>query len=57
MPESTLSSNNQHISLKLKVSVKCVAEKSLSMAPSKLHGAADTANTCVSVDEHGSVKA
>ena len=56
MPESTLSSNNQHISLKLKVSVKCVAEKISSMALTKLHGAADTANMCVSVDENGSVK-
>ena len=45
-----LSKNYQNISLKLKVSARHVAEKSMSTAASKLHGAADTADVGVSVD-------
>ena len=38
MPGHMLSNNYQNISLKLKESAKCVAEKSMSMAASKLRG-------------------
>ena len=51
MPEPMLSNNYQNISLKLKESAKRVAEKSMSMAASKLRGAADSADVGVSVDE------
>ena len=50
MPEPMLSNNYHNISLKLKESAKRVAEKSMSMAASKLRGAADSADVGVSVD-------
>ena len=50
MPEPMLSNNNQNILLKLKESAERVAEKSMSLAVSKLRGAADSANVSVSVD-------
>ena len=57
MPEPMLSNNYQNISLKLKESAKRVGEKSLSMAASKLRGAAAGGDLGVSVDEtYGSVK-
>ena len=57
MPEPMLSNNYQNISLKLKESAKRVAEKSLSIAASKLSGTAAGADVSVSVDEtYGSVK-
>ena len=45
-----LSNNYKNISLKVKESAKRVAEKSISMAASKLGGAADSADVGVSVD-------
>ena len=50
MPESILSNNYQNISLKLKEFAKRVAEKSMSMAASKIRGAADSADVGFSVD-------
>ena len=50
MPEPMLSNNYQNISCKLNESTTRVAEKSMSMAASKLRGAADSADVGVSVD-------
>ena len=50
MPEPMLSNNFQNNSLELKESVKCIAEKSMSTAASKLRGAADIASMDISVD-------
>ena len=50
MHEPKLSNNYQKISLKLKESAKRVAEKNMSMAASKLRGAADSADVGISVD-------
>ena len=64
--DSMLSKNYQNIWLKLKESAKRVTERSMSIAASKLSGAADCADECVCVcvcvclfllTEHGSVKA
>ena len=50
MPEPMLSKHYQKFSLKLKEFAKRVAEKSMSMATSKLRGAADSSTVGVSVD-------
>ena len=50
LPELMLSNNYKNNSLKLKETVKRVTEKSMSIAPSKLCGAADSADLAVSVD-------
>ena len=54
MPGHMLLNNCQNISLKLKESAKRVAEKSVSMAASKLRG--DVAMWLSLLTEHGSVK-
>ena len=50
MPDPMLSNNYQNISLNLEGSAKRVAKKSISMATSKISGAADSPNMSVSVD-------
>ena len=50
MPDPMLSNNYQNISLNLEGSAKRVAKKIISMAASKIRGAADSPSMSVSVD-------